>query len=230
MLHSTTETNLLVPQGSHGFLSVTGPSSLVVWLSQKLMAPLNSRSQPTSMTALEGQVQGGPVRQWSPPKAFTLGLGKSSEQQAFSVFTDLRTTVNGLGVCLSALPSERRSAGTLMMPSAGPHTVEIHVAAHRLGHWCRCPFAAQRTVPTTGTRHHTRHGSVPSIMDGARSKGFLRQRLPLRVRLRHLPKLGLSRRQEAVFAWSTPTKVTLILGSPSCLTTVDTFSGYCPIS
>lgn len=57
MLHSTTETNLLVPQGSHGFLSVTGPSSLVVWLSQKLMATLNSRSQPTSTTALEGQVQ-----------------------------------------------------------------------------------------------------------------------------------------------------------------------------
>lgn len=57
MLHSTTETNLLVPQGSHGVLSVTGPSSLVVCLSQKLMAPLNSRSQPTSTTALEGQVQ-----------------------------------------------------------------------------------------------------------------------------------------------------------------------------
>lgn len=104
-------------------------------------------------------------------ESFHSGLGKSSEQRAFSVFTDLRTTVNGLGVCLSALPSERRSAGTLMMPSAGPHTVEIHVAAHRLGHWCRCPFAAQITVPTTGTRHHTRRGSVPSIMDGARSKG-----------------------------------------------------------
>lgn len=57
MLHSTTETNLLVPQGSHGFLSVTGPRSLVVWLSQKLTAPLNSHSQQTPTTALEGQVQ-----------------------------------------------------------------------------------------------------------------------------------------------------------------------------
>lgn len=49
-------------------------------------------------------------------------------------------------------------------------------------------------------------------MDGAWSKGVSEAEATIECQTATPAQLGLSRRQEAVFAWSTPTKVTLSLG------------------